>query len=125
MGLCRLGPCPRVLVTDKLSGYGVAQREVLPGVEHRRSRYLDNLAEYSHQPTRQRERAMKRFKSAGHAQRLPAAALAAIGSPFADATTPPEELKHAACVPGEHLAEGHWSPRATSGAGVHCRLVTR
>ncbi len=61
---------PRVLITDKLASYGVAQRELLPGAEHRRSRYLNNRAEDSHQPTRQRERAMKRFKSPGHAQRF-------------------------------------------------------
>ena len=56
---------PRVLVTDKLGSYQVAHREVISSVEHRRSRYLNNRAENSHQPTRQRERAMKRFKSGG------------------------------------------------------------
>jgi putative transposase len=61
---------PRVLITDKLSSYGVAHRRLTPGVEHRRSKYLNNRAENSHQPTRQRERAMKRFTSAGHAQRF-------------------------------------------------------
>ena len=61
---------PRVIVTDKLRSYGVAHREVMPSVEHRQSRYLNNRAENSHQPTRQRERAMKRFKSARHAQRF-------------------------------------------------------
>ena len=61
---------PRVLVTDKLASYGAAQREVLRSVEHRKSKYLNNRAENSHQPTRQRERAMKRFTSPGHAQRL-------------------------------------------------------
>jgi putative transposase len=39
-------------------------------VEHRQSKYLNNRAENSHQPTRQRERAMKRFTSPGHAQRF-------------------------------------------------------
>lgn len=66
-GLCYV---PQVLITDKLASYGVAQREMLSGVEHRRSRYLNNRAENSHQPTRQKEQAMKRFKSAGHAQRF-------------------------------------------------------
>jgi putative transposase len=61
---------PRVLVTDKLASYGVARRRLMTGVEHRRSKYLNNRAENSHQPTRQRERAMKRFTSAGHAQRF-------------------------------------------------------
>lgn len=61
---------PRVIVTDKLGSYQVAHRELLPSVEHRRSKYLNNRAENSHQPTRQRERAMKRFTSSGHAQRF-------------------------------------------------------
>ena len=61
---------PRVLVTDKLASYGVAHRRLMRSVEHRRSKYLNNRAENSHQPTRQRERAMKRFRSAGGAQRF-------------------------------------------------------
>jgi putative transposase len=61
---------PRVLVTDKLGSYQVAHRELMSSVEHRRSRYLNNRAENSHQPTRQHERAMKRFKSLRHAQRF-------------------------------------------------------
>jgi putative transposase len=61
---------PRVLITDKLSSYGVAHRRLTPSVEHRQSKYLNNRAENSHQPTRQRERAMKRFTSPGHAQRF-------------------------------------------------------
>ena len=65
--------CPRVLVTDKLRSYGVAHRELMPSVEHRATRDLNNRAENSHQPTRQRERAMKRFRSPGAAQRFLAA----------------------------------------------------
>src|SRR5262245_34346364 len=61
---------PRVIVTDKLKSYGAAKREILPGVEHRQHRYLNNRAENSHQPTRQREQRMQRFKSPGHAQRF-------------------------------------------------------
>jgi len=61
---------PRVIIMDKLKSYGVAKREILPGVEHRQHRYLNNRAENSHQPTRQRERRMQRFKSPGHAQRF-------------------------------------------------------
>jgi putative transposase len=59
---------PRVIVTDKLRSYGVARRELLPQVEHRQSRYLNNRAENSHRPTRRRERQMQRFKSPGQAQ---------------------------------------------------------
>jgi putative transposase len=64
---------PRVIITDKLKSYGAATREILPGVEHRQHRYLNNRAENSHQPTRQREQRMQRFKSPGHAQRFLAA----------------------------------------------------
>jgi putative transposase len=60
---------PRVLVTDKLAGYGVAHRQLMASVTHRRSKYLNNRAENSPQPTR-RGRAMKRVKSARHAQRF-------------------------------------------------------
>jgi putative transposase len=61
---------PRVIITDKLASYGAAKRELLPSVEHRQHRYLNNRAENSHQSTRQRERTMRRFKSAGQAQRF-------------------------------------------------------
>jgi putative transposase len=64
---------PRVIVTDQLKSYGAAKREVLPSVEHRQHRYLNNRAENSHQPTRQRERRMQGFKSPGHAQQFLAA----------------------------------------------------
>ena len=59
-----------LLITDKLKSYSAAKREILPGVEHHQHRYLNNRAENSHQPTRQRERRMQRFKSPGHAQRF-------------------------------------------------------
>jgi len=61
---------PRVIITDKLKSDGAAKREILPGVEHRPHRYLNNRAEHSHQPTRQRERRMQGCKSPGHAQRF-------------------------------------------------------
>jgi putative transposase len=68
--LKRQGRPPRVMITDKLASYSAAKREVMPGVEHRRHKGLNNRAENSHQPTRRRERQMKRFKSAGQAQRF-------------------------------------------------------
>ena len=61
---------PRVIVTDKLASCQVAARELVPSVTHRRSKYLNNRAENSHQPTRVRERVMKRFASPGQAQRF-------------------------------------------------------
>src|SRR3954449_9350107 len=68
--LKKQGRVPRVMVTDKLPSYGAAKKEIMPGVEHRRHKGLNNRAENSHQPTRRRERQMKRFKSAGQAQRF-------------------------------------------------------
>jgi putative transposase len=64
---------PRAIVTDKLPSYGTAKREILPGVEHRQSQYLNNRAENSHRPTRRRERQMQRFKSVRRAQRFSSA----------------------------------------------------
>jgi putative transposase len=64
---------PRVMITDKLASYGAAKGEVMPSVENRKHKGLNNRAENSHQPTRRRERQMKRFKSAGQAQRFLAA----------------------------------------------------
>ena len=64
---------PRVVITDKLASYPPAIRRVLPGAEHRRHTGLNNRAENSRRPTRRRERAMQRFKSAEPAQRFLAA----------------------------------------------------
>src|SRR5215216_4213038 len=68
--LKKQGRPPRVMVTDKLASYPAAKKELMPGVEHRRHKGLNNRAENSHQPTRRRERQMKRFKSARQAQRF-------------------------------------------------------
>ena len=64
------GCTPWRLVTDKLRSYGAAHRRIMPSVDHNTERYANNLAEVSHQPTRQRERQMRGFKSAGQAQRF-------------------------------------------------------
>ncbi len=61
---------PRLLVTDRLGSYGTARRKLLPSVGHCQDRRRNNRAEVSHQPTRQRERHMRRFKSPGQAQRF-------------------------------------------------------
>ena len=64
------GCVPRRLITDKLRSYPAACRTVMPSVVHCTDRYANNRAEVSHQPTRERERQMRRFKSAAHAQRF-------------------------------------------------------
>ena len=68
--LRRQGEEPRQIVTDKLRSYGVAHRELIPETIHNTARYANNRAELSHQPTRVRERGMRRFKSAAQAQRF-------------------------------------------------------
>ncbi len=62
--------CPRAVITDKLGSYASAMSHVMPGVEHVRDKGANNRAENSHQPTRERESRMRRFKSVGHAQRF-------------------------------------------------------
>src|SRR5215218_1974700 len=64
---------PRVMITDQLGSYSAAKQALVPGIKHRRHKGLNNRAENSHQPTRRRERQMKRFKSAGQTQRFLAA----------------------------------------------------
>ena len=61
---------PRVIVTDKLRSYGVAHRELMPETIHSTEKYANNRAELSHQPTRVRERGMRKFKSMKQAQRF-------------------------------------------------------
>ena len=64
------GITPRVMITDKLKSYDAAKREIMPYVEHRSHKGLNNRAENSHLAVRRRERGMKRFKSAGQCQRF-------------------------------------------------------
>ncbi len=64
------GCVPRRLITDKLRSYAAAHRAVMPSVVHATDQYANNRPEVSHQPTRQRERQMRRFKSAAHVQRF-------------------------------------------------------
>ncbi len=108
--LKQLAYVPRVLITDKLASYGAAKREVLPSVEHRQHRRLNNRAEHAHQPTRERERRMRRFKSPGHAQRF----LAAYG-PIA-AHFRPRRHRLTATAYRETRAERFATWRAVTGA---------
>ena len=64
------GQAPWQLITDKLRSYAAAHREIFPSVVHRTGQYENNRAEASHQPTRQQERQMRRFKSIVQAQRF-------------------------------------------------------
>jgi len=68
--LKKQGFVPRVIVTAQLKSYAAAKKQVMKNVEHRQHKGLNNLCENSHQPTRVRERRMRRFKSPGQAQRF-------------------------------------------------------
>lgn len=57
--LKKQGHAPRVMITDKLGSYAVAGREIMPQVEHRRHKGLNNRAENSHQPMRRRNKALQ------------------------------------------------------------------
>ena len=61
---------PRKIVTDKLRSYDVTHRELIPESIHENAMYANNKAELSHQPTRVRERGMRKFKSVKQAQRF-------------------------------------------------------
>lgn len=102
-----------MVVTDKLRSYGAAHRQVMPGVEHRTSKYLNNRAESSHQPTRQRERAMKRFTSPSHAQRF-LSAFSGVSPPLPTPTPPPDlsPVPHRDDRALHHLEAGHRHGRA-------------
>ena len=77
------GQCasPRCMVTDKLRSYSATKREVMPLVPHCTDQYANNRVELSHEPTHLRERQMRRFKSAGQAQRF-LAVHGAVGNLF-------------------------------------------
>ncbi len=64
------GVAPRRIITDKLASYGAARRQVMPSVEHRSHKGLNNRAENSHVPLRKRERMMQGFRSVGGLQRF-------------------------------------------------------
>jgi putative transposase len=68
--LKKQGCPPRRLITDKLGSYGAARRQIMPSVEHRSHKGLNNRAENSHLPLRRRERVMQGFRSPGGLQRF-------------------------------------------------------
>jgi putative transposase len=68
--LKKQGCPPRRMITDKLSSYAAARRQITPAVEHRSHKGLNNRAENSHLPLRRRERTMQGFRSAGGLQRF-------------------------------------------------------
>ncbi len=102
---------PRVLITDTLARYGAARRAVPPGVAHRRHTGVNNRAEHSHQPTRERERRLRRCRSPGQAQRYPRR-LRPDRQPLPP-TPPPADRRRLSCDPPgtlRHLAGRHRLP---------------
>ena len=63
---------PKRIVTDKLASCAAAKREVVPGLDHRHHKGLNNRAENSHPPFRARERVMRGHRSPGGLQRFAA-----------------------------------------------------
>jgi putative transposase len=68
--LNKQGVAPKRIVTDKLGSYAAARKKIMPAVEHRSHKRLNNRAENSHLPFRRRERAMQGFRSPGGLQRF-------------------------------------------------------
>lgn len=68
--LRKQGCPPRRMITDKLGSYAAAQRQIMPEVEHRSHKGLNNRAENSHLPFRRRERLMQGFRSPRYLQRF-------------------------------------------------------
>jgi len=68
--LCKKNGEPRKIVTEKFRSYNVAHRELIPETIHDTSQYANNRAELSHEPTRVRERGMRKLKSMQQAQRF-------------------------------------------------------
>ncbi|NTI25824.1 DDE-type integrase/transposase/recombinase, partial [Rhizobium rhizogenes] len=108
--LRKQGLVPKRIVTDKLRLYGAAKREVMPDVEHRSHKGLNNRAENSHVPFRKRERITLRFRSVGGLQRF-VSIFSAIRNLFV-----PAHQKRSALATHIHRirAMAHW--KAVTGA---------
>lgn len=78
------GITPKRIITDKLRSYEAARRQVMPNVEHRSHKGLNNRPEYSHIPLRKRERMMQGFRAPGGLQRF-TSIFSAIRNLFASA----------------------------------------
>jgi putative transposase len=106
--LRKQGCPPRRLITDKLGSYAAAQRQVMPDVEHRSHKGLNNRAENSHLPFRQRERLMQGFRSPRYLQRFVSVfSLSGISSFH---PTPPLRLCHPSAPPQRPWRNGNLRP---------------
>jgi putative transposase len=108
--LKKQGLAPKRIVTDKLRSYGAAKRDVMPAIEHRSHKGLNNRAENSHLPLRKRERVMQGFRSVGSLQQF-VPVFSAVRNHF----VPPHQ-KHSALATHIHRIRvmAHW--KAVTGA---------
>lgn len=90
---------PKRLITDKLGSYAAAHRQVMPAVEHRSHKGLNNRAENSHLPLRRRERVMQGFRSTGGLQRF-----ASVFSATRNLFVPPRSGRSALAIHLHRLA---------------------
>jgi putative transposase len=102
---------PKRIITDKLGSYGATKKQVMPHVEHRYHKGLNNRAENSHVPFRKRERIVQHFRSARALQRF-----VSIFSTFRNLLVPPRSKRSAL---GTHLhrinAFAQWKAVTTAG----------
>nr|WP_246422924.1 DDE-type integrase/transposase/recombinase [Mycoplana azooxidifex] len=103
-GASTKGRVPKRIVTDKLRSYGAARRQIMPTVEHRSHKGLNNRAENSHLPLRKRERLVQRFRSPGALQRF-----TSVFSAVRNLFVPPRSKRSAIPVHLHRLrAIAHW-----------------
>jgi putative transposase len=91
--LKKQGCPPRRMITDKLGSYAAARRQIMPAVEHRSHKGLDNRAENSHLSLRKRERVMQGFRSPGGLQRF-----VSVFSAFGNLCVPPRSRRSALAI---------------------------
>lgn len=107
--LKKQGIVPRRMITDKLRSYGAARRQIIPGVEHRSHKGLNNRAENSHLPFRKRERMRQGFRSIGSLQHF-VSLFSTIRNLFV-----PDHTKHVANQIRDHMLQAMAQWKAVSG----------
>ncbi|MFC1456474.1 IS6 family transposase [Microvirga arabica] len=108
--LKKQGCPPRRMITDKLGSYAAARRQIMPAVDHRSHKGLNNRAENSHLPLRRREQAMQGFRSPGGLQRF-----ASVFSATRNLFVPPHSRRSALAT---HLHRLNAMAEWKSAAGV-------
>ena len=102
--LKKQGVAPKRMITDKLRSYAAAKRQIMPTLEHRSHKGLNNRAENSHLPLRKRERVMQAFRSSGSLQRF-LSAFSALRNLF----VPPRTKRTALAIHLHRIsALAHW-----------------